>query len=84
LAVGSVLNRSQLVVPIADHQLTNHLLRREVGPEGRVRAGVLDENAAGLERLVAEGWTEVWSGARMIEASRCACAAEVDRAVGSF
>ena len=40
--------------------------RREAGPEGRVRAGVLDENAAGLERLVAEGWTEVWSGPRMI------------------
>jgi GNAT superfamily N-acetyltransferase len=42
------------------------LRRREAGPEGRVRAGVLDENAAGLERLVAEGWTEVWSGPRMI------------------
>jgi predicted N-acetyltransferase YhbS len=42
------------------------LRRREVGPEGRVRAGVLDENADGLERLVAEGWTEVWSGPRMI------------------
>ena len=41
------------------------LRRREAGPEGRVRAGVLDENAAGLERLVAEGWTEVWSGPRM-------------------
>jgi GNAT superfamily N-acetyltransferase len=42
------------------------LRRREIGPEGRVRAGVLDENAGGLERLVAEGWTEVWSGPRMI------------------
>jgi ribosomal protein S18 acetylase RimI-like enzyme len=42
------------------------LRRREAGPEGRVRAGVLDENTAGLERLVAEGWTEVWSGPRMI------------------
>jgi len=42
------------------------LRRREAGPEGRVRAGVLDENAAGLERLIAEGWTEVWSGPRMI------------------
>jgi hypothetical protein len=31
-----------------------------------VPAGVLNENAAGLERLVAEGWTEVWSGPRMI------------------
>jgi hypothetical protein len=28
------------------------LRRREVGPKARVRAGVLDENAAGLERLV--------------------------------
>jgi GNAT superfamily N-acetyltransferase len=42
------------------------LRRREAGPEGRVRAGVLDGNAAGLERLVAEGWTEAWSGPRMI------------------
>jgi GNAT superfamily N-acetyltransferase len=42
------------------------LRRREAGPEGRVRAGVLDENTAGLERLVADGWTEVWSGPRMI------------------
>jgi predicted N-acetyltransferase YhbS len=39
--------------------------RQEAGPEGRVRAGVLDENTAGLERLVAEGWTEAWSGSRM-------------------
>jgi GNAT superfamily N-acetyltransferase len=42
------------------------LRRREAGPEGRVRAGVLDENEGGLERLVADGWTEVWSGPRMI------------------
>jgi hypothetical protein len=41
------------------------LRRREAGPEGRVRAGVLDENTAGLERLVAEGWTKAWSGSRM-------------------
>ena len=41
------------------------LRRREAGPEGRVRAGGLDENAGGLERLVAEGWTEIWSGPRM-------------------
>jgi GNAT superfamily N-acetyltransferase len=46
-----------------------HLLdlrRREAGPEGRVRAGVLDQNVGGLERLVADGWTEAWSGPRMI------------------
>jgi ribosomal protein S18 acetylase RimI-like enzyme len=42
------------------------LRRQEAGPGGRVRAGVLDENAAGLKRLVAAGWTEVWSGPRMI------------------
>ncbi len=42
------------------------LQRQEGGPESRIRAGVLDENVAGLERLVAEGWTEVWSGPRMI------------------
>ena len=42
------------------------LRRREACSEGRVRAGVLDENAAGLARLVAGGWTEVWCGPRMI------------------
>ena len=49
----------------SDALLLFDLRRREAGPEGRVRAGVPDENAAGLERLVAEGWTEVWSGPRM-------------------
>jgi len=42
------------------------LRRREAGPDDRIRAGALDENASGLERLVAAGWTEVWSGPRMI------------------
>jgi len=43
-----------------------HLRRHEAGPEERIRAGALDKNAGGLERLVAEGWTEVWSLPRMI------------------
>jgi GNAT superfamily N-acetyltransferase len=42
------------------------LRRREIGPDCRVRAGLLEENVAGFERLVAEGWTEAWSGPRMI------------------
>ncbi len=32
----------------------------------RVRAGLLLENEAGLDRLLASGWTEAWSAPRMV------------------
>ncbi len=34
--------------------------------EHRIRAGLLTENQAGLERLLATGWTESWSAPRLI------------------
>jgi ribosomal protein S18 acetylase RimI-like enzyme len=40
--------------------------RLAAGPEKRVRAGLLSENEAGLERLAADGWTDVWRAPRMI------------------
>lgn len=40
--------------------------RRAAGPEGRVRVGVVDENAAGLEALLGAGLAESWSAPRMI------------------
>ena len=40
--------------------------RIAAGPDRRVRAGLLTENAAGLEHLVAAGWTEAWRAPRLI------------------
>lgn len=36
------------------------------GPEGRVRVGVLEENAAGLEALAALGFKPEWSAPRLV------------------
>ena len=36
------------------------------GPEKHVRAGLLQENAAGLEMLARDGWVEAWHAPRMI------------------
>jgi hypothetical protein len=36
------------------------------GSEQKVRAGLLAENEAGLERLLATGWSESWSAPRLI------------------
>lgn len=35
-------------------------------PERKVRAGLLETNRAGLERLRADGWVEAWQAPRMI------------------
>ena len=40
--------------------------RLAAGPEKRVRAGLLADNEAGLERLAADGWVDVWQAPRMI------------------
>jgi hypothetical protein len=40
--------------------------RRDAYPvDRRVRCGILAENAVGLERLVAAGWTEAWRAPRL-------------------
>ena len=44
--------------------------RRAAGPARRVRAGILAENAEGLERLEAAGWTEAWRAPRLIRGDR--------------
>ena len=36
------------------------------GPERRVRAGLLSENEAGLEHLLANGWTDSWRAPRLV------------------
>ncbi|HEY6014605.1 MAG TPA: GNAT family N-acetyltransferase [Candidatus Limnocylindrales bacterium] len=43
--------------------------RLAAGPEKRVRAGLLADNEAGLERLAADGWVDVWQAPRMIRGS---------------
>ena len=40
--------------------------RAAAGPDGRVRAGLLETNASGLARLAASGWVDVWDAPRMI------------------
>jgi hypothetical protein len=40
--------------------------RRAVGPDRRVRAGILESNAAGLEALARAGFAASWSAPRMI------------------
>jgi predicted N-acetyltransferase YhbS len=45
------------------------LRRQDAGAEGGIRAAALDENADGLKRLLAEGWTEVQTSPRMIKGS---------------
>ena len=40
--------------------------RRAAGPEGRVRVGLVDENAEGLARLAEVGLRLMWSAPRMI------------------
>lgn len=48
------------VVRLLEHRL------RIVGPSGRVRAGILDENRAGADLLHGLGWRDAWSAVRMI------------------
>ena len=40
--------------------------RLAAGPDKRVRAGLLETNLAGLDRLLAAGWTESWQAPRLI------------------
>ena len=40
--------------------------RRAAGPGGRVRVGLVEENAAGLARLEAAGLVPIWSAPRLL------------------
>ncbi len=50
----------------ADARLLLQARRAASGPDGRVRAGLLAENVAGLASLAADGWTDAWGAPRMI------------------
>lgn len=43
-----------------------HARRVGRGPEQAIRAGLVAENVAGIERLLATGWTDSWSAPRLI------------------
>jgi predicted N-acetyltransferase YhbS len=43
-----------------------HARRVTSGPDKRVRAGLLEENAVGIDRLRDGGWTDAWGAPRMI------------------
>ena len=49
-----------------DAEAILHARRVAHGPDGRVRAGVLSDNEAGLERLLGSGWAEMWRAPRLI------------------
>jgi predicted N-acetyltransferase YhbS len=51
---------------LGDAETILHARRIGRGPDQRVRAGLLAENEAGLERLAATGWTEAWRAPRLI------------------
>jgi hypothetical protein len=43
-----------------------HARRVAAGPGKQVRAGLLTDNTAGLERLAATGWTDSWHAPRLV------------------
>ena len=51
---------------IEDAEAILHARRIATGAAGRVRAGLLAENEAGLDRLAALGWTESWRAPRLV------------------
>ena len=55
------------IAPAADDaEAILHARRVAHGPDGHLRAGVVSENEAGLERLMAGGWAEAWRAPRLI------------------
>ena len=55
------------IAPALDDAMAILRARRlAAGPDKRVRAGLLSDNEAGLDRLVREGWVEAWQAPRLI------------------
>ena len=57
---------STIAPRLEDAEAILHARRVGRGPEHRIRAGLVVENAAGLERLLATGWTNSWGAPRLI------------------
>ena len=57
---------STIAPRLEDAEAILHARRVGRGPEQRVRAGLVVENTAGLQRLLATGWTDSWGAPRLI------------------
>jgi predicted N-acetyltransferase YhbS len=57
---------STIAPRLADAEAILHARRVGRGPEQRIRTGLVVENVAGLERLLATGWTDSWGAPRLI------------------
>ncbi len=57
---------STIAPRLEDAEAILHARRVGRGPEQRIRAGLVVENAAGLDRLLATGWTDSWGAPRLI------------------
>jgi ribosomal protein S18 acetylase RimI-like enzyme len=76
------------IAPDPDDAMAALTARRlAAGPDKRVRAGLLADNVAGLDRLAAAGWIDVWQAPRMIlglmpDWDPCAIWGQFDHAIG--
>ncbi len=57
---------STIAPRLDDAEAILHARRVGRDPEHRIRAGLVVENQAGLERLLATGWTDSWGAPRLI------------------
>ena len=57
---------STIAPHLGDAEAILHARRVGRGPDHRIRAGLVVENEAGLERLLATGWTDSWGAPRLI------------------
>jgi len=57
---------STIAPRLEDAEAILHARRVGRASEHRIRAGLIVENAAGLERLLATGWTDSWGAPRLI------------------
>lgn len=55
-----------IVPELDDAEALLHARRVVAGPDKLVRAGILDENEAGRERLLDAGWTVSWRAPRLV------------------
>jgi GNAT superfamily N-acetyltransferase len=57
---------STIAPRLEDGEAILHARRAGRGPEQRIRAGLVVDNAGALERLLATGWTDSWGAPRLI------------------
>jgi len=57
---------STIAPRLEDAEAILHARRVGRGPEHRIRAGLLAENEAGIDRLLATGWTDSWGAPRLV------------------